>query len=89
MNLLIASLAQMALCLLSFFYLWALGPWAESRWIMIGFPLAAGAAWALVTRRILTRAGKKWPFIVVAALELPLAFPWPMWIALTALFGHL
>jgi hypothetical protein len=88
MTLLLASCVQAALCVVSFYYLAILGPWAESLPWRLVFPIGFGLMWLMVTAGIIRRGGAKPLFILLALVELPFAFGWPAWMFLYILSGH-
>jgi len=88
MGLLYVSVAQLAVCLLSFLCRGILGDWIEFLPWRFVIPLGLGCLWSLLTVNIIMGSRVKTPFISVAIIELPFAFGWPAWFVLYSVFGH-
>jgi hypothetical protein len=76
---LILIVLQLSVCVLSFFCLAVLGPWArEDPWPII-FPMVIGSVWVYITVHLIRGAHRKTLLLLLAAVELPFAFGWPAW----------
>jgi hypothetical protein len=71
---------EIVLCFASVYCVAPIPAWDQRPWMLVGGPLVLGMAWLLVTLKVIRRAPRKGWLILLAIVEAPFAFAWPVWI---------